>query len=175
MSQPTEQDAAPQPIGWRMGVAMVLMALSLGSALFIPIVMSLDLSTATKATLSGLLILGIPDVLTLLAVALVGKPGFQFIKTRVLGAVLKLGPPRMVGPMRYRIGLLLFVLPLLLAFVSPYVGDLYPGIGSPGAVVGAIGDLILLVSLFVLGGDFWDKLRSLFVYRARAHFPAIQS
>ena len=173
MSQPPEQDTAPLPTGWRMGVAMALMALSLGSALFIPIVASLDLPTGTKATLSGLLILGIPQLLTLVAVAIVGKPGFQFIKTCVLGAVMKLGPPREVGLMRYRIGLLLFVLPLLLAFVSPYVGDLYPEIGFPGAVVGAIGDLMLLVSLFVLGGDFWDKLRSLFVYRARAHFPAI--
>ena len=173
MSQPPEQGTTPLPTGWRMGVAMVLMALSLGSALFIPIVASLDLPTGTKATLSGLLILGIPQVLTLIAVALVGKPGFQFIRTRVLGAVMKLGPPRSVGPMRYRVGLLLFVLPLLLAFVSPYVNELYPEIGSPGAVVGAIGDLMLLVSLFVLGGDFWDKLRSLFVYRARAHFPAI--
>jgi hypothetical protein len=26
------------------------------------------------------------------------------------------------------------------------------------------GDLIFLVSLFVLGGDFWDKIRALFVY-----------
>jgi hypothetical protein len=29
----------------------------------------------------------------------------------------------------------------------------------------------LLISLFVLGGDFWDKLRALFVHGARAVFP----
>ena len=33
------------------------------------------------------------------------------------------------------------------------------------------GDLVLFLSVFVLGGDFWDKLRSLFVYDARAQFP----
>ena len=33
------------------------------------------------------------------------------------------------------------------------------------------GDIMLIASLFVLGGDFWDKLRSLFVYDARATFP----
>ena len=33
------------------------------------------------------------------------------------------------------------------------------------------GDLLLLVSLFVLGGDFWDKLRSLFIHSARAQIP----
>jgi len=28
-----------------------------------------------------------------------------------------------------------------------------------------------ILSLFVLGGDFWDKLRSLFVNKAKASFP----
>ena len=32
------------------------------------------------------------------------------------------------------------------------------------------GDLLLLASLFVLGGDFWDKIRSLFIYDAKADF-----
>jgi hypothetical protein len=30
---------------------------------------------------------------------------------------------------------------------------------------------MFLASLFVLGGDFWDKLRALFVREARAVFP----
>jgi len=30
---------------------------------------------------------------------------------------------------------------------------------------------MFLISLFVLGGDFWDKLRSLFVRESRAVFP----
>ena len=33
------------------------------------------------------------------------------------------------------------------------------------------GDLLLLASFFVLGGDFWDKLRSLFIYDAHAVIP----
>jgi hypothetical protein len=31
-------------------------------------------------------------------------------------------------------------------------------------------DLVFLTSLFVLGGDFWDKLRALFIYKAKAKF-----
>jgi hypothetical protein len=34
-----------------------------------------------------------------------------------------------------------------------------------------LGDAMMLVSLFVLGGEFWDKLRALFVHRARAVMP----
>ena len=29
----------------------------------------------------------------------------------------------------------------------------------------------IIIGLLVLGGDFWDKLRSLFVHGARARFP----
>ncbi len=31
--------------------------------------------------------------------------------------------------------------------------------------------MLQIASLFVLGGDFWDKLRALFVRNAKAVFP----
>ena len=34
----------------------------------------------------------------------------------------------------------------------------------------AVFDVMLLTSLFVLGGEFWDKLRALFVHESRAEF-----
>jgi len=33
------------------------------------------------------------------------------------------------------------------------------------------GDVVFVASFFVLGGEFWDKLRALFVHGARAVFP----
>jgi len=35
-----------------------------------------------------------------------------------------------------------------------------------------IGDGLLVSSLFVLGGDFWDKLRGLFIHKAEIKIPA---
>ena len=35
---------------------------------------------------------------------------------------------------------------------------------------GIISDLVLAISLFVLGGEFWDKLRALFIPGATAKF-----
>ena len=32
-------------------------------------------------------------------------------------------------------------------------------------------DLLLLASILVLGGDFWDKIRALFIHEAKAQFP----
>jgi len=34
---------------------------------------------------------------------------------------------------------------------------------------------MMAVSLFVLGGEFWDKMRSLFVHGAVAQFPEASS
>jgi hypothetical protein len=36
----------------------------------------------------------------------------------------------------------------------------------------AITDVMLIASLFVLGGRFWDKIRALFVREATVAFPA---
>jgi hypothetical protein len=65
----------------------------------------------------------------------------------------------------------MFALPLLFAFVSPYVGHYIPGLAEHPMVYAVAGDILLLVGLFVLGGDFWDKLRSLFVHKAVALMP----
>ena len=42
-------------------------------------------------------------------------------------------------------------------------------------VVSLIGDVMFVASLFVLGGDFWDKVRSLFVHDAEVHFPVVSA
>ena len=69
------------------------------------------------------------------------------------------------------IGLVMFVLPLLLGWVYPYVAELRDGLPRTPITLAVIGDLVLLASLFVLGGEFWDKIRSLFVREATARFP----
>ena len=42
-----------------------------------------------------------------------------------------------------------------------------PGYESHRLLVAIIGDLLLVSSLFVLGGEFWDKVRALFIRDAR--------
>ena len=53
------------------------------SPLLIPIVTSSDLSTGWKAALSGLLALGIPELFMMIAAAVAGKEGFNYIKGKV--------------------------------------------------------------------------------------------
>lgn len=156
-----------------MAFAIVLIAVSLGSPALIPLVTGSELSTEVKALLSGLLVVGIPQLLMVTAVALVGKSGFAYIKQQAMGKLMKLAPPREVSNVRYYIGLTMFLLPILVAFLGPYVAQwVPPDIMGGRLAVGLLGDTIFIASLFVLGGDFWDKLRALFIPGAKTRFPA---
>ena len=138
--------------------------------LFVPLVLATSLGSEWKTTLSGLLLLGIPELFTLAAVAILGKPGFEYLKGILFGWFRKLAPPDAVGLTRYRTGLVMFLLPLLFGWLSIYVQALLPGFVEHPLVFAIIGDVMFLASLFVLGGNFWDKIRALFVHGATARF-----
>lgn len=136
--------------------------------LLIPWVISLDLSTGATSIISGILALGVPELFMLIAVAILGKSGFNYLKQKIFWFFKKYGPVDDVGPVRYKVGLMLFSSPLIFGFIWPYASRNFPFLDQYSVWMYIGGDAILLSSLFVLGGDFWDKLRSLFVYRSRA-------
>ncbi len=139
--------------------------------LFVPLVIGSNLSGEWKTTLSGLLLLGIPEVFTLAAVAILGKSGFEYLKGILYGWLRRLAPPDAVSVARYRVGLVIFLLPLIFAVLSDYAPHLIPGFAAHPIAFALTGDVMFFASFFVLGGDFWDKIRSLFVHGARARFP----
>ena len=75
--------------------------------------------------------------------------------------------PDRVSPARYRIGLVMFVLPILFGWLGPYGASHIPGYEAHRFVVSLLGDVMFVASLFVLGGDFWDKIRALFIHGAK--------
>jgi hypothetical protein len=139
--------------------------------LFVPLVLSSDLSGEWKTAISGLLLLGIPELFTLAAMAILGKPGFEYLKGVLYRWLHRLAPPDVVSLARYRVGLVMFLVPLLFAELSIYAPNLIPGFTSYPLAFAVTGDVMFFASLFVLGGDFWDKIRALFVHGARARFP----
>ena len=155
-----------------MAIAIALIATSLGAPALIPLFTASGLSTEIKTLISGLLVFGIPQLLMVAAVALVGKSGFAYIKRQALGKLMKLAPAQEVSKMRYYVGLLMFFLPFAIAFLSPYVEQWVPAdVIDSQLAVGLLGDIVFLASLFVLGGDFWDKLKALFIPAAKVRFP----
>lgn len=95
-----------------------------------------------------------------------GKQGFIHLKEIVAKYFKKYGPAERVTRNRYRFGLILFILPLLMAWTLPYVGHLLPFYQENLLTFSIAGDVLFVSSLFVLGGEFWDKLQALFVYEA---------
>ncbi len=164
-------EEAPLPRG-RLVLGGAIFVTGFLSPLLVPLVAATGLPTEWKAALSGLLLLGIPELFMLIAVAVLGKPGYDYLKRRMLGLIGRFAPPEKVSPARYRIGLVLFVLPLLFGWLTPYMGHLIPGYEEQRFAFGAVGDLMLFSSLFVLGGGFWDKIRGLFIRDAAVRLPA---
>ncbi len=155
----------------RIIIGAVILIVGFLSPLLIPMVLSSGLSDGLKTVISGGLAFGIPELFMLVAIGIMGKEGFDYLK-RYLRLVLKVyGPPERVSKLRYSFGLVLFVLPLLVGFFAPYLlskREFY--IDNLGSIT-ILTDIVLFISLIILGGEFWDKLRSLFVYGAVAVFP----
>ncbi len=165
-----EASTATPAAGWRLKLGVAIFALSILVPIAgIPLVATLGLSGTATASVSGAL-LGGSEVLGLLAVAVMGKPGYLYIKSRVFGLLRRYGPPKEVSRARYNTGLVMFTLPILFGWVTPYVSDMIPNLENNLLTYSIGGDVLLLVSLFVLGGNFWDKLRSLFVHDAEVRF-----
>jgi hypothetical protein len=137
------------------------------SPLLIPLVTATDLPIKWKATLSGALALGIPELFSVIAIAIMGKPGFQQLKNIFFGFIKKHGPAEKVSLTRYRIGLIMFVLSVLMGWLAPYGPDQILGHEPQGLPVNIVFDLMFFSSFFVLGGEFWDKIQALFIYGAK--------
>ena len=167
--------AEQQPPGWRLRLGLTILVIGFSSPLLIPLLAASSLSTKWKSLISGALALGIPEVFSIVAIAIMGKSGFNYMKDRIFTFLKKHAPPDRVSLRRYRIGLVMFVVPVLLGWLGPYVLHLIPGYEPNRLVASLMGDLIFLSSLLVLGGDFWDKVRALFIYEARALLPKRRS
>ena len=121
--------------------------------------------------LAGSMLLA-PDLGTLAAVAIMGKENFNRIASAVKRWFARQKPAGDVGPVRHAIGLVLFLSPLAVTYIQGYFPAWLPDASPWRLYANLASDLVFLTSLFVLGGDFWDKLRALFVREARAVFPA---
>jgi len=154
---------------YRLGITLFVVGWS--SPLFIPLVTMLDRSPEWKATVSGALLVGIPELFSLVSIAVLGKEGFDHLKEQVFGFLKRHAFPRSVSRARYRLGLCMFLLPALASYFIHFVPHLIPGYEENRLIANLGIELLFLSSLLVLGGDFWDKIRALFIYEARADIP----
>lgn len=160
-------DTVQPHAGWRIRLGFALFICSTAWPLMMPILPLLGISARTTATFAGIMLV-VAEMLMLAAVAITGKDGFSYIKKQLSGLLKSHAPPRVVSALRYRVGLVFFIIPLIYAFVSPYVEKHLIILITYKITFAVTGDIMLLVALFMLGGNFWEKLRSLFMHNAIA-------
>ena len=171
MTHTAASKTGPPQAEWRLRLGLTILVIGFLSPLSIPLVTATGLPTKWKAVLSGALAVGIPEVFSIVAIAIMGKAGFNYLKASLFAFLKKYGPPDQVSRTRYHIGLAMFLLPLLFGWLAPYAAHYVQGYEAYRLSINIIGDLMLFTSLFVLGGGFWDKLRSLFRHDAYAVIP----
>lgn len=77
-----------------------------------------------------------------------------------------------VSPTRHVVGLVMFCLPILTAWLEPYFDVVAPGLRPNLWQLQVLGDIMLVASIFVLGGNFWEKIRALFIRTAKVAEPS---
>jgi hypothetical protein len=151
---------------WRFYAGITAMVLAVVMPLCALVVPMLGLSTTQSALLAGVLLAGGPEVLCILAVALLGKDTFRYFTHRVMTALRRAVIDQPASKARYYTGLVVILLSWLPAYIYAYSPTLMPG-GDARIYVLAAMDLAFVVSVFLMGGEFWEKVRRIFVYEGR--------
>jgi hypothetical protein len=151
-------------VNWRYRTGVTLIAIGWICPLFIPLVTKSTLSTEWKTALSGFLLVVGPEVLSVLAIAILGKEGFNILKEKVFALLRRAAPTAKVSRTRYRAGLAIWALLFIYGSFVWYAPHLVPGYSEHRVAINLSADFLFIASLFVLGGDFWEKFRSLFIY-----------
>lgn len=159
-----------EPSKVRLIVGGLVFMFAQSTILFIPLVPILPVPEIWKPIISACLVVGIPQVFTILSITILGKQGFNYLRSKAKGFLKHHVFRQTVSPFRYYIGLILFILPLVFGWIMPYFPQLIPSYESDRFTLNFIGDLMLVSSFFVLGGNFWDKVRALFIASAKADF-----
>lgn len=130
---------------------------------------------------TGTLIVG-GEVISLSSIAVLGKAGFNAIKAKMFGFI-KAGFPDHISRTRHRIGIVLLCTSVVTtSTVMVYAWSAFDAArADPAATVWGlditgqssmvfwlflIGELCFLIAIYTLGGDWWERFRGLFIWKA---------
>jgi hypothetical protein len=168
-NKPTIQYPPPEYPGMRLYIGIAVFLLS-----FIMLPIGLFLTTFVKTYHAKDIVLGIfwisAPLMKITSVAILGKPSYLWIKSRFRHLFHKVVRPYHESKLRYNIGLVMFLLPVIPNYIMAYAPQIitdnfYLRLGINISI-----DVVFVGSLFVLGGDFWDKLKALFSFSAKVCF-----
>jgi len=165
---PEEPNRNPSPTetNWRLWIGTSFLVL----ALFLP-VGALALSwlgwpVAQSAFVAFLLVGGMPEIICLLAIAVLGKANFESVVSVSKRTRLAMSLAAPASQLRYYAGLAGCLLNGVPLYIYAYAPWLLPD-GSNKFYILVAADLIFFFSLFLAGGEFWEKFRRIFVWEGK--------
>ena len=172
-------DATPSestPTGWRYRVGVALLVLSFVLPLVALVVVPLfGFPENVNSVLFALSIVGVPDLLMILAVAAMGRDNIERIVGRIAPWFKRLLRWDEVTRTRYVIGLWI----LSIAVVLPVAIGLFfddavaRADNTPGWAyyVMVASDVAFGLTFFAMGAPLWDRVRAIFTWDAEIRFP----
>ena len=158
-----KEDKQSHALGIRLYAGLALLIIGFFSPLLSFYIESLQLPVGVKALLIGGLVFGIPEILILAAIAIMGKEAWDLLKNKLIG-ILTFIYPQKVSKGRYYAGVSLFAFCLIEGILEIHTDVIQHFVGDHlGLYQWGMNGLFIL-SFFIAGGDFWDKCRSLFLY-----------
>jgi hypothetical protein len=147
-----------------LGCSLLVISFILPLAAFV--VPFLGLHPAVATAIVGTCVVGGPEIGGLLAIAILGKETFDLLIDKAKQALQKMGPPKKVSRGRYYFGLAVNIGSIVPLYLSGYLPDLLPRDQTAKLYLLLSGEIAFLLSFFILGGEFWEKFKKLFVYEA---------
>lgn len=123
-------------------------------------------SVAVKSTLTGILFFA-PEVGTLAGVAIMGKENHRRMQALLRKGIQKIKPRGSIGKKQHFTGLILLLCPLVPWLIQAFWPEWLPDASHWRIWANLTAIILSIGGLFVLGGDFWDKLGALFQREAR--------
>mgnify|MGYP000868173482 FL=1 len=152
---------------WKYYLGLSLFGYSFVPILTVELLFFLPLSHAQAASMA-LIYVGSGEVAFFAAIALLGRSFVETLKAKFKAFFIRnkpAQPPRPIGKTRHTVGVILFFASFFpYPFVVAALIFLHPTGRDLNYLVAALlaGDGIFITSLFVLGGEFWERLKRLF-------------
>lgn len=162
---------------YKVGLFMIIVGnLGIVGAVLLGGVMGLGAATIGATVVGG-------EIVSLASIAFLGKEGFKAIKNKVV-VFAKSTYTAPVGRTRHRVGIVLLLANVVTMYVMMiYAWDAFAiattegpaapvwglNIEDQGSLVFTLfllGEISFLVSIYVLGADWWEKFRRIFVWEA---------
>ncbi len=143
-------------------VGMTLFCLGLFLPLLALIVPFLGFPLLVKVLLSSILVVGGPEVFMVMGVVFAGKPTIDFIKAKFKSLLLF----KPVSRTRHYIGISCLLLSIIASWVLMYYFVLTEIPIKEEVKLLCLGsiDFIFVISFFILGGPFFQKIANLFTW-----------